>query len=1479
MVQKGKRNVLKLKNISVWIHDYRFDIFALVVMLSFIAYFMEVLLRPGQIVFSDLDFPFNSETYLDEIFGIWNTKWNTTAMLNIPRLIVLLPSFLFSRLFNNNGDLFLKIFILQNLSIAGMSFYLFCKRLINIYINANFTMSRIFLIIFGSLYYALNPWVVFRIQHIYLLVGYSFFPLILLLFLKVFDYRFQEVAIKGYDCYTPILYKENKRDIVLLAFVITVSSAAIHYFFYTVILLSVLIGLLILKYIIKYRQVEKQFKKGLWVNFIKKIISFGFVLFGFSFYWLFIYVGSIIFRVQASQNNINVVDTYVAFSRNSALQNVLYLISYWWPMIDMSKLPISFYIGGAIILAVSALGMMYQIHKRHIILFMSLLSLFILIFSTGVRYPYMAKIFLKVTELPIVGSIFRDPNKLVGLLALFLATFFVFGLESVVEILSRLYVRSYMLIPLFIAFISVAVLAYLLPMKTQYVEHFYAPIEKPESYVEFQKYYEGDTNHYGIYLPLSDEMTQEYSHVSTPFWNEAYKSTQSETKATGDIQVYNSPIPTLFQFEGNDPIISYYYQYLQFLLDQGRSNRIGILTQAFGNDQLIYHNEYKQQFDRQSFNSHIIELDKTLIKSYSNTIFSVYDMPYSLEERDNSKSMVNQLIMTPYGFERTPLYDVMGIYDPLKNPVIYLNQRPSNTRQIEDIQFNHSVVEAKNNKDLTLSLISEEYALYPFNWTNQGNVFLGWSKTFLSSVDWKWFLQSQDMINRNFDFDKGQGVAVTFASNRLALEPYLRDTTKGKLILDFDALLRTENFFVPDNPDLFEISSNPYSELKQVQTLYGELVKDESKDIWQVAKSGILEANGGTPYLFELVLSGRDVDKLHLKVRFYNAQNQEIGVSYVVAANETSYFDSIKFLGQVISPSQTTHMRIDLLTFQNPEYKSYWWIHDVNIYDLSEYVEENTLSSSYDAQVTGLYDVFMRSFNSTKGGGLDLVIDNTPFTLDTKTDQKNTFEWSLLGQLNLEKGVHSVDLTALDGFNAVGSIVIIPHETYLGYEKRVAEQLTDSPIIMSFESSIDLNHSGNIQSDRIYPNTSMGKAIALAKGELKGEFDILNSDTYTIYPTILFVNDLDGYATLKLINQGEVIQTWDMSQRQSTDESVPIVEYYSKSKTHPYSLMKMDVPYKFEGNQAYDIQLEPGHYSFEIDVDSQTRNKTSLEQLNPFDFGSVKFPIEDTLLSEEGSCERITEDMMQKIIYENGADLIFDPTCSTDWYSYSTNKIAVKKDEEYLVRFDARSENLKKRHLKVLFMDEQSFRISEVFINEVEEQYKSDWNHYEQLIKVPEGATQMLLQTLGRGDREKISTLEINNLEIFNYNEFMAVDQVFIVNAKMQHMLTEDTLQKDTFDNLVVKRDLSQFGLKYEISAIPLNNTILNTFISPNKNWRYNKGTSDYVLNGITQGFVLQEERIFSLGLLLMPGYIIGLALHLITWLLVLFWVFYTKKR
>ncbi|GJM70841.1 hypothetical protein HMSSN036_30570 [Paenibacillus macerans] len=73
--------------------------------------------------------------------------------------------------------------------------------------------------------------------------------------------------------------------------------------------------------------------------------------------------------------------------------------------------------------------------------------------------------------------------------------------------------------------------------------------------------------------------------------------------------------------------------------------------------------------------------------------------------------------------------------------------------------------------------------------------------------------------------------------------------------------------------------------------LYGEIMKGEPKNIWQVAKSGLLEAKENNPYQFSITASGKGTNQLHFKVRFYDENKNELGIHYVVAPTTESDFD------------------------------------------------------------------------------------------------------------------------------------------------------------------------------------------------------------------------------------------------------------------------------------------------------------------------------------------------------------------------------------------------------------------------------------------------------------------------------------------------------------------------------------------------------------------------------------------------------------
>ena len=130
----------------------------------------------------------------------------------------------------------------------------------------------------------------------------------------------------------------------------------------------------------------------------------------------------------------------------------------------------------------------------------------------------------------------------------------------------------------------------------------------------------------------------------------------------------------------------------------------------------------------------------------------------------------------------------------------------------------------------------------PFDSIDTSNIFLNWGKVMVKNSDWLWLLSSQGIKNNPFEFSMRRGVAVTFATSRLSVPPHRLDSVEGKVIADFDSMLKTEKFFKPDNPEFFSVQPNPRKDLNDIPVLRGQVAKGDSKNVWQMAKSGYFKA-------------------------------------------------------------------------------------------------------------------------------------------------------------------------------------------------------------------------------------------------------------------------------------------------------------------------------------------------------------------------------------------------------------------------------------------------------------------------------------------------------------------------------------------------------------------------------------------------------------------------------------------------------------
>jgi hypothetical protein len=1452
----------RLEKFGNFMYIYRYDFFAFGVMIIFILYYLRTLLQSGHIVFSDIDFPFNSKRYLEEIFGLWNERWSTPTTLNLPRLIYVLPSYFLSLAFGGSGEVFFKFFLFQIVITSALSLYIFAKRLVSVYMGAHFNFIKVFSLITGSLLYAINPWVIFRIQHIYLLCGYSVFPLILLFYFKVFDIKFQRQIIAAYSPYEKKLYKQNILDIFLLAYIVTIGSAAIHYFFYTVGFFVILSILLLLKYTLKYRKYGIARLKKIYYIFMKKAVVFSIFFIGLSAYWLIMYVLSIVFGIQASQHNINALDTFVQFSRHSDIKSILFLISYWWPMFDFSEFGSSFYIGGSILLAFVGLGLISQGVKKHILTFFSLLLFLTILISTGVNIPQITPYFLILNKLPIIGNMFRDPNKLIGIVTLLYSIFIIFGFEWVNTNLGNS--RYHKIIKGgMIVFMLIGLTLYLEPMKTLYVDKFLNPIKIPNAYTDLLDYQEKNPRR-SLYFPIADQMLHREGKVSTPFWNLEDQSGMNY-KATGDIQIYSSMNDTIFHHEGSDPNIGYYINFIQFLLDEGRSMNIGNLISCFGVDRLIYHSDYLTQEHRQKLNRDILDLQNNLIKEHEIDYIYIYE----LEKKAKKAEIVRHKIFSTSGLETMDQLisfraNVLDNY-----PVIFIN---NGFGVLEEHLKKDDYIEVDDKTELLMSMLDKSEMLFPFDWIDEVNPFVKWSKTYLSLGDWKWYMKTMNLDISQYDFDLNKGVAVTFASAALDVLPQNKKYIEGKLVADFDTMLRLDKFFVPDNPTLFSVVANPYSDYNDLPTLRGVIQKGEPKNIWQVAKSGYLKAKENTPYQFNLVVSGRGTNQLHVKARFFDKNQQEIGVAYVVAPEETSDFKGINFIGEYVTPPETEFMRLDLLTFQRPDQKIYWWIHDISLFDLTKYKNDNVIKGIYNTDIDGKYKVFARVFKSKKGGSIELDINDEKHEILTKNNQISRFEWVNLGEIYLEKGAHEIKLDNKKGFNAVNSISIISLQKLNEYNERLKYLIKRAKLFNIVEFEQDFNYTDTLQTKRNYLGLSLGRGISINKGNLNYDIDILKTGDYVFNTKLKYGSHL-GKVQMQIYNdKGELEYKFNLDDKGKSEKFLPkVIEFDEFNREYPRQLEQANyLRLDYRSIETPSVFLKEGSYRVVFEVDSELDTLVDLSEFGKNALNKLEFPEHNSPYIEEleFGCGEINEDMMKRFKIAGGYRYEFEPTESIDWYTYASPLLNVNEGEELVVKFKARSEIVKKRHEEIIFVDRNNKWIKTTYINEVEERKKSDMNEYEQIVKVPKNAVKAGIQIKARGGSKK-GFIEVRDFEIYEYDRMIIFDQF----AYGEDNIANWFVDYDIDDPVVKRIDEMKYNLKLSKTS---ENSYINFYRSFSPAWRITPSIeADISFNAVTSGYALGLNSEFSVEMKLRKIYYICLAMHMIT----IIGVFFVYKR
>lgn len=1428
--------------------SYRYDIFTLLLLTLLILAVYSPLLRPGHIVFSDLDFPADSSRYLEQVSGMWNHRWNTATQLNLPRLFFTSLPWLISAACGYSGAVFVKSFIMLVVLISAISMYLFCKRLFSVYVEKGFSLQGIIAIAAGAFFYAVNPWILTRIQHLYLLCGYCLLPLALVFFFNLFDPKFQDQLIKGYRVSRKRLYRRNIIDSFLAALTISVLSAAIHYFFYVLIMYTVLWTLLLGKTVYANRKNKRQAINAIISNYFAKAVLIVVFLCLFSMHWLVVYVIGIFSGTQGSQYNINVTDTLMMFSRHSDFSSCLYLNSYWWPMFELKTIGAGFYFGGGIIIVLVIIGFFHSARKYNILLFFGLLTGLFLLFSTGTYYKGIDALFVRlVTETPVIGSMFRDANKLVGLAvfgyALFIPFAFHWGRSA---FNNHVKYANYILFPVFF----LAMILYIRPFFNVYLDGYYKPVAVPEEYGELNEYLDEaalgeDGDNRILMVPVADNMTQSASGVATYIWNRVDSNSVLE-KASGDYSIYQLKQNTVFHHEGNIPAISYYFLYLQNNLDFGLTDNLSYLFPLMNVSKLVYQDIYLGQEARQSFNIQIVRMQKGLRRTFKNQLFSVYERgPF------NQADFIFRPVINTEGICSESLLFRAGLPVSISASV-FTSLAPESLAL--DIAGAGSYVFSKNPEHFWLSVLPSSYYLKPGLAVSTGNPLLGWSQTAVHTKDWNWQLSSQGITDAAFQFDFSSNIAMTYTSATLAGPNYRWADLKGETVLDFDTMLRLDLFFKPDNPDLFEIEANPVDASNRFPNLRGIIARGDTGSMWQVAKSEKIPVNGHTPYRFRIIISGRGTNQLHLKFRFYDQNNNELGISYAVAPGEFTNFDGLNFNSEYVSPGESAFMRIELLSRQRPDQKVYWWIHDLEIEDLSDFSIANQFNLPLN-KPAGLYRVFARTFFSANGGLVRIYSNKSLGIINTKNPARAEFQWTDLGLFNLDE-TDSLRIENKDGFQGINLFAFVPIKDVTRFRAPARKALSESSLIMGFEAEKDFDFDGELQSLRRFPVLSQGNGLRSISGQATR---ILHFPKSSFYSFTVFGGYYKEEPALSL-----TLTPLENTEKFSGIVNIPIVfgdKNSSSSLVIENNDQKTDESYirivknvsgelaDYGSVESGSIKIPAGDYALTIDFVAGTENMLIAKKLRKFSPPEIVMPVFEQKENEIdcSACEKIdpADLTLNTFSGESFGNLEFtaemQPTCSCDWYIISSDLLPVIEEHEYYLGYRASSENTDSSHSKILYLDVDFQVLATDYVPEIEENQKQIMNEYEHISAAPSQAAYMVVQWWARGDKEKAGILRVTKLRMYP----LAIMPVF-----------DALLIKEIMEN---KNDPGSASGE----VIDSDSYIVNSFNSPSPLWR-RADLAPVVINGLTQGHVvtggsnisplyLYMEKIYWRGLLGLP--------------------------
>lgn len=415
-------------------------------------------------------------------------------------------------------------------------------------------------------------------------------------------------------------------------------------------------------------------------------------------------------------------------------------------------------------------------------------------------------------------------------------------------------------------------------------------------------------------------------------------------------------------------------------------------------------------------------------------------------------------------------------------------------------------INSEGNSDYLVHNASK--VMTPYDFTSRHSPNEIWSKASTSEPlhgEWQPYLENRDI--ESWDSDFGKGLVFTWANYILEEQYTVKEMNTLARIGFENKTIKNWSINARDVQSLM-ISDDSYEGAYCLETTV-----NRSTWGWKTINSPLIPAVYSDLYRWDFYVKGRNSEKAHAKIAEYNNNNELIANHYVSSIGTGTF--SWKKFSLIFTPTliETSYMQLQIWHGHETSQPipNIILIDDIKIYDLTDYLQPNSLEMPFTIKDPGEYCVYLRYFQNSDGGSIGLTLDgNLKENINTMS-QINSFTWKKVFTSNLTSGKHTLDLENKDGFNAVNLVVLLSEEEDNKLLEKFSSLLQERNIVYTFEAESDMQRENAVISNKYGALASNGEVLELS-GSSKAwkTFEVLHPGEYSVLMRI------NGIATFEI---------------------------------------------------------------------------------------------------------------------------------------------------------------------------------------------------------------------------------------------------------------------------------------------------------------------------------------------------------------------------